>query len=236
MLKNGRDILTKPFRELYFIFTYPIISKLYNPTNIEQPLNVKGTIIIVECWFQKNTYHSFWKSYLERKGYKTILLSFTNMNEEFAVTAKKIDRFISDQKFKNFTLVGISAGAIACLYYLNHFNGWEKTKIFISVAGPLHGAWMAYLIYFTKKGRSLLPSSSFLKELIRMKIPENKMVTMSATVDELVPLNSSVLDGIPSYIIKVYGHNFFHLDHKETYDLIAKLASDSYSSSSKLYC
>lgn len=234
MLKNVRDIFTKPFREIYFIFTYPIISKLYNPQIIETPTKYKGTIIIVECWFQKNTYHSFWKSYLERKGYKTILLSFTDMNEDFAVTAKKIDKFIDNQKLTNFTLVGISAGAIASLYYLNHYDGWEKAKIFISVAGPLHGSWMAYLIYFTKKGRSLLPNSTFLNELTSVEIPKDKMVTMSATVDELVPLNSSVLDGIPSYIIKVYGHNFIHLDHKETYDLVAKLASNSYSSSSKL--
>lgn len=156
------------------------------------------------------------------------------MNEDFSVTAEKISRFIKKENLTNFTLVGISAGAIACLYYLNHHKGWDMTKIFISVAGPLHGAWMAYLIFFTKKGRSLLPKSKFLQDLLIMKIPENKMVTMSATVDELVPLNSSILDGIPSYIIKVYGHNFFHLDHKETYDLIAKLARDSYSSSSKL--
>jgi len=234
VLKNVRDVLTKPFREIYFIFTYPIISKLYNPIDTDVISNYKGTIVIVECWFQKNTYHSFWKSYLERKGYKTILLSFTDMNEDFSVTAKKINKFITAQKIKNFTLVGISAGAIACLYYLNHFNGWEKTKIFISVAGPLRGSWMAFLIYFTKKGRSLVPKSALLTQLTNMEIPKNKMVTLSATIDELVPINSSVLDGIPSYIIKVYGHNFFHLDHKETYDLIAKLASDSYSSSSKL--
>jgi len=227
------DFFLEPFKELYFIFTYPVVSKFYTPKKTILPSETKGTLVIVECWFQKNAYHSFWKSYLEKKGFKTELLSFTNMNEDFSSTAGKLADLIKRKGLENFTLVGISAGALLCLYYLNNYDSWKKTNVFISIAGPLHGAWMALFISFTKKGRDLIPKSKFLMGLLSQEIPVNKMVTLSAAVDELVPLESSVIEGVPSYTIKAYGHNFFHLDHKETYDLIANL-SVRYSSSSKI--
>jgi pimeloyl-ACP methyl ester carboxylesterase len=165
-----------------------------------------------------------WQNYLEKKGYKTYLLTFNNMDESFATTARKLNLQIENLGINNFSLVGISTGAIVCLEYLNKYEKWKSIKKFISVGGPLHGTPTAWLISFTKKGREMTPHSHFIQNLSQSYIPKDKMVTLSASHDEFIPLNNSMLKGIPSHIIHVYGHNFFHLDHKDTYDLIAKLS------------
>jgi hypothetical protein len=52
------------------------------------------------------------------------------------------------------------------------------------------------------------------------------MVTISASYDELVPSDYSILQGITSYVLPIWGHNRLHLESKETYVLIAKLAKE----------
>jgi pimeloyl-ACP methyl ester carboxylesterase len=213
-----------PLKELHYFFTYPIINFLKHPQKSSTLLPSKGTIVIVECWFQSNEYHLLWQNYLEKKGFRTHLLTFNDMNESFASTAKKLNFQIESLGIKNFSLVGISTGAIVCLEYLTQFEKWKSIKKFISVGGPLRGTPAAWLISFTKKGRDMTPDSQLIHNLSQRYIPKNKMVTLSASHDELIPLKNSVLEGVPSYIIHVYGHNFFHLDHKNTYDLIAELS------------
>ena len=213
-----------PLKELHYFFTYPIINFVKAPQKTVIPIPTKGTIVIVECWFQPNSYHAFWQNYLEKKGFKTHLITFCDMNQSFEETAKKLDLEIRKLKIEKFTLVGISTGAIVCLEYLYAFEGWAKVKRFISVAGPLHGSFVAWFIAFSKKGRDMIPGSKFLKKLELRPMFPDKMVTLSASHDEYIPLKNSIWEGIPSRVISVYGHNFFHLDHKSTYDLIASLS------------
>lgn len=213
-----------PLKELHYFFSYPLINFLISKKDARKPVMSKDVIIIVECWFQSNSYHKLWKNYLEKKGFKTHILTFTDMNESFDKTAKKLNEQIEKLQKERFVLVGISTGALLCLEYLHNYNTWNKVKRFISVAGPLHGTKSALFISFIRKGRDILPRSKFLQRLSKSPIVKEKMVTLSALHDEFVPLDSSTWNGVPSEVIKVYGHNFFHLDHKETYDLIAKLS------------
>ncbi|HEX8931745.1 MAG TPA: hypothetical protein VF810_01160 [Patescibacteria group bacterium] len=208
--------------EQYYMLTYPVASLFVR--NIPKPSNYKATIIFVECWFQKNPYHRKWSAYLEEKGYRIILLHFANMYESYEQTAQKLNNTLQSMDLKNYTLVGISSGAVLCLYYLDHFNHWGDIKTFISVGGPFRGTYLAWTIAFTKKGRSLLPGSKFLEELSKQDFPKNKMVTFSAEIDELVPRSSSTIPGVKSYILPANGHNVFHLSYQKTYDLIAELA------------
>lgn len=213
-----------PLKELHYFFSYPLINFLVFKKNTTVSTSSEDVIIIVECWFQSNSYHKLWKNYLEQKGFKTHILTFTDMNESFDKTAQKLNEQIKKLQEERFVLVGISTGALLCLEYLHNYNAWDKVKRFISVAGPLHGTKAALFISFTRKGRDILPGSRFLQRLSKSPIVKEKMVTLSALYDEFVPLDSSMWNGVPSEVIKVYGHNFFHLDHKETYDLIAKLS------------
>ncbi len=210
-------------KEQYYVFSYPLASLLIK-NQASQSKNHKATIVFVECWFQKNPYHRKWSAYLEEKGFKTILISFSNMNESFEKTAERLNDYLESMDLKDYILVGISGGAVACLYYLNHYNRWGNIRRFISLAGPLHGTRVAWTISFTRKGRSLIPGNPFLKKLHSSIFPKDKMITVSAQEDELIPLSSSTISGVRSYILPVNGHNVFHLDYKKTYDLIAELS------------
>ncbi len=221
------DHYIHPLKELHYFFSYPIINLIIARNKSSAPVVSKDVIVIVECWFQSNSYHALWKNYLEKKGFKIYLLTFTDMNESFENTAKKLHSKIQKLEIENFTLVGISTGAIVCLEYLNSYDTWGRIKRFISVAGPLHGTKAGWLISFTRKGRDIVPESKYIQKLSSKPVDVGKMVTLSALHDEFVPLKSSIWKGVPSHVIKVYGHNFFHLDHKETYDLIAELSRQS---------
>ncbi|MBI5122396.1 hypothetical protein HZA75_00900 [Candidatus Roizmanbacteria bacterium] len=209
--------------EQYFLLSYPV-AKWFVQNIPYQAKNYKATIVFVECWFQKNPYHRKWSTYMEENGYRTILLHFSNMNESFEDTAKRLRDQLESMDLKNYTLVGISSGAVLCLYYLNHYHKWRDMHRFVSVGGPLKGTKLAWAIAFTKKGKDLVPNSHFLQKLLSHDFPKEKMTTISAEVDELVPLSSTTLPEVESYVLPVDGHNVFHLSFKKTYDLIAKLS------------
>ena len=214
-------------QEYSYSIIYPIlalISLFYIPKVKHNPHAKKGTIVIVFCWFTPNIIHYKWVSYLERKGFRTYLINLPLLFEDFPTTAKRLDRSLAHYKLKDYTLVGISTGALVCLYYLHAYKKWNQIHKFISIGGPLHGTPRARLLSFVKKGRDMRPDSKFIKELMRIRIPTNKMVTLSIVYDELVPRDYSKVENGISYVLPIWGHNRFHLNSEKTYDLIAHLA------------
>jgi pimeloyl-ACP methyl ester carboxylesterase len=209
--------------ECYLLISYPIYVLFHNAT-IYRHVHPKGTIVLVSCWFNRNHYHDTWISYLEKKGFHTYYIFLPLLFDNFQTTVAKLDKQLSRLRLKNYTLVGISTGALVCLYYLTFYKKWHTIHKFISIGGPLHGTIAALGIAFTEKGRAMLPWSSFIKTIQKITVPPHKMITFSARFDELVPRKSTQMRGNTTYIINVWGHNRFHLDNKETYDLIAKIA------------
>lgn len=212
------------FYEFYFGLTYPITSLFLHPKTYHNP-HPRGTILLVSCWFNKNLHHNEWVAYLEKKGFRTHLLHLPFMHEGFSLTAARLEKYISEHKLKNYTLVGISTAALVSLYFLYRYKRWDTIHKFISLGGPLHGTPMAWFISFTEKGHDMLPSSRFIKEVENKQIPPNKMVTISAVGDELVPQKSNYIQGVKHYIIPIWGHNNLHLSTRETYEVILKVAS-----------
>lgn len=210
--------------EAYYIITYPFLSLFIKPKKSTNG-HAKHKVLLVESWFQSNPYHVMWMNYLEKRGLQTSIINFPIMTESFSESAKKLDAYIQKHKLTDFTLVGISNGALVCLYYLHHYKGWENIKHFISIGAPFRGTKTAMLVGFTKKGSDMLPHSLFLKELISQPVPKEKMTTVSAEIDEFVPKESSIFPGVRSYTLKAIGHNNFHLEYQQTYDLIANIAS-----------
>ncbi|HSX09544.1 MAG TPA: hypothetical protein VLF93_05290 [Candidatus Saccharimonadales bacterium] len=216
-------LLSFLLKEAYYAITYPFIS-LFLSDEVYRPANPKRTIVLVTCWFNKNLYHNHWATYLGHKGYQVYLVHLPFLNENFPTTVLRLKEYIARRKLKNYTLVGISTGALVCLYYLQFYKKWNTIHRFISLGGPLHGTITAWLIAFLGKGRDMVPGSSFIKEFEKYTFPKNKMVTISAWGDELVPPRYNKIKGIRSYIIPIWGHNLLHLRAQEPYDLIAKIA------------
>jgi len=216
-------------KEYHYGFIYPfsaLLSLFYQPKWYRSPKATKGTIIMVFCWFTPNISHNKWVTYLEKKGYRTYLLSLPLLFEDFQSTALRLKQFIGEHKLKNYTLVGISTGAVVCLYFLKRYKKWNEVHTFINVGGPMHGSPTARYISFIGKGRDILPGSKFVKSLEETHIPPGKMVTFTSTYDELVPQSYSLMKGNTLYTLPVWGHNMLHFGSRQTYDLIAKIAGD----------
>jgi len=206
------------------MLNYPFLWLFYHP-KIKRMESPKGVIVIIECWFTFNPYHKVWCTYLEKKGYRTLLVRLPFMFDSFEISAKKLAQYIKARQLTNYTLVGISTGALVGLCYLNCHKKWKEVNNFISIGGPLHGTLSALFIALFVKGRAMLPGSAFLKNLHSYPIPQGKMITVSAEVDELVSKSSNKTKGAKSYIVSIWGHNRIHLGSRTTYDLIAKLAA-----------
>lgn len=213
-------------KEIFFIFAYPF-GHIFGLFISKSPTDPKQTIVIVERWFTTHPYHKFWKNYLEKQGFEVYIVNFPIYKGSFEESAVKLKEYIDNLSLENIVLAGISSGALTSLLYLQHHKGWDKTKKFIALGAPFKGTYMSSLISFTKSGRQLLPTSMLIKKLTDEKIVnKDKIICLRAKHDEMVPSDSSFIDGTKCETVEISGHNNFHLDSKDTYSLVAKYAKD----------
>lgn len=216
-------ILFQIILELWHILTYPFsfIISLFLPRKHD----TNTTILIVERWFTKNAYHKQWKAYLEKKGFDVHAINFPIYRGSFDDSAKELKEYIDENDFTDVVLVGISAGGITSLLYLEDYSGWKKIRKFISVGTPFYGSPMTFFASFTKSGRELLPISGFIQNIRERKIKNlDKIVCIQAKHDEMVPMESSALSEAKKIVLDVAGHNNLHLASQETYETIVGLA------------
>ena len=90
-------------------------------------------VVIVESWLNTNYIHRFFVRFLRKKGYVVYIKNFPLQRGDFEDKADELNEFLKDKKLSNFSLIGISGGAITALYYLNKFNKWGDIKKFISL-------------------------------------------------------------------------------------------------------
>jgi len=225
-MKDAWDLVSSFSKEYSLAITYPFVKWFHHPVVYRNP-QPRGTIVLVGCWFNANTYHKTWVSYLEKLGFRTYLLDLPFAREDFGATTKRLKQFISKNRIKNYTIVGISSGVLVCWNYLTKYHKWKEIHRFISIGGPVQGTITAWLITFTSKGRDMVPGSAFLRRLHSKHFPKKKMITLTARADELVPYKYARLDGVKNYKMSGWGHNSFHLDSKDTYQIIAKIAGSN---------
>lgn len=193
-------------------------------TNKQEAENGR-TIVIVERWLNKNRMHQYWVEYLRKKGFRTYFVHLSFLKGSFQQSARELRDFIEKEQLRDITLVGISSGGVACLEYVEKYNGWESVKNFITLGSPLRGAPLSCFLFFIRPTRELLPSSSFMKHFAQGGIQYPQRVTcFVAALDELVPVWSSSVPEATKQNIPVYGHNNLHLFCKKTYDEIARIA------------
>lgn len=156
------QIFIQIIEELLAALSYPIW-RIFDPEIPTNP-DAKKTILIVERWFNTNGLHKLWMKYLTDKGFVVYMVNFPIQHGTFEESAKKLHNYIEEHNLKNFTLVGISGGGLTAYLYLQHHNGWEKVRRFISLGTAFSGTPTALFISFIKSGRELLPGSSLIKK------------------------------------------------------------------------
>lgn len=224
MLKLIPDTLSEIFLICVYSFSGLLVS--FIPKEKFESKKEGKTIIIVERWLNFNIRHLYWKYYLERQGFRVFIKNFSLWSGDFDKSALRLEQYMEKKKCDDVVLVGISAGALTSLLYLQEYGGWERVRKFISVGAPFEGTWSAFPVAFTHSGRELFPTSATIHKIKNMKIlhPE-KIFCIRAKYDEVVP-NGAVLPGAHSVTLPIAGHNNLHLRIRATYRKIAEFASD----------
>lgn len=213
-------------KELLLIFLYPFAHTIPLP-NEKNPDNPKKIIVFVERWFNPNPFHKVWMHYLRKQGFATYIINFPIFSGTFEESAQKLSEYMEKQKFYHVVLVGISAGGITGILFLQHCNGWKYVDKFITLGTPFKGTPMAAFISFIRSGRELLPNSSTMKKLANEQIKNPEKITcISAKFDEMVPDTQSNLPNTKHIVLQSVGHNNFHLDTRKTYLEIMKIAEE----------
>ena len=185
----------------------------------------KYPIIFVERWFYRNILHYFPKKYLEKKGFAVYSLNYPMTKGTFEDSAANLKRFIEKNNLHDAILVGISGGATTCLEYLQFLGGWGQTQKLISIGGSLDGSPNGKLAPFVKSLKELIPESEYMKHLHSKPIENlDKITTITAEVDNIVPTKLGQLDGATNIVLDMVGHNLLHTIWTPTYYLVAKIA------------
>lgn len=224
---NSVNAIHDILRELTYNLTYPFVHLFVKKSKIKTPVSNKK-IIFVMSWFNDNPYHIRWVNYMIKNGIDARFINFKNMNQSYSQSAEQLDKYIRKNNLDNYYLVGISNGGLICLSYLNEHNKWESIKLLILLGVPIHGTLTSVFLFFTKKGREMMPGSEFINNQLKiMSGKENKIYTISAKFDEIVDLKNSQLDGADNFVVPVIGHNNLHLGSRKAYDLILKIVNEN---------
>lgn len=212
--------------EIGLIILYPFSSFIINffPNKEYKSQNKGQDMIIVERWMTVNIRHLYWRHYLQRQGFRVFIINFPIYKSNFEASAMRLSNFMKMHDIKKSIMVGISAGAITSLIYLQEENGWERVEKFISVGAPFKGTWSAIFLLFARSGWELLPNSMLVKQIRNYRIKNiDKILCIASKFDEMVPFGS-ILPKSNSYKIEVIGHNNLHLSIKSTYKKIVEFA------------
>lgn len=195
--------------------------------NVNKKPKYKNPIVLVERWFSRNIFHFAAKKYLERKGFTVYSLNYPMMKGDFEESAMNLKKFIEEKNLNDAILIGISGGATTCLDYLQNHEGWGKTHLFISIGGSLYGSPLARFLPISKSLREIIPTSSYMKHLHEKEIKNlDKIVTIRAKRDTMVPATYAQIEGARNFTLNVVGHNFLHTFYLPTYRLVANLSKD----------
>jgi len=224
---NFLQYITYFFEELLLILSFPfsgLLSYLIHEKRVKNKKN-KGSIIIVRRWLSRSAIYVIWKNYIEKRGFRVYLVNLPLQQGSFHASARKLKNYIDKKGLQKITLVGVSAGAITSLVYLQDYSGWKKVDKFISLGAPFHGTPMMYFLFPLFSAHELFPNSHFLKKLFSKEIKnKDKIYCIRAKYDEMVPANSSFIDGAHGITITTFGHNRLHMGSKRAYGQIISLA------------
>lgn len=187
---------------------------------------VAGTIVIVHGWLGQNPLHYFMKKYLESKNFRVYMTNFGLQLGDINEYSQKLEDFIEERKLSNVILIGTSQGAVISLLYLQNFNGWKYVDRFIGVCGPFKGAPVAHLAAWSKAGRQMLPNGEIVTKFANQKINRiNRIMTISAKIDEFVPKWSSRINGVDNKAVSTLGHAMVQGFSKEVFKLIEEFSN-----------
>jgi triacylglycerol lipase len=152
-------------------------------------------------------------------------IPFEKMADQVSVA---VDQCMRKTKTAQIDIVAYSMGAIAARYYLQSRNGRSPIRKYISIAGPHHGSFTAYLGWDIG-ARQLRPHSPFMEWLNRDEGEWGsvEMYSIWSPWDLMVlPAHSSVLKQAINLPVHVLFHNLLVSNRGVIREVIAILKKD----------
>lgn len=217
------NTLLEVFFEFLSLFLYVLaglLGYLFPFTQINNEATKATPIVFVHGWLTQNPLYFFFKSYLEKHGYRVYMTSFGLQAGDFTIYTKKLSEYIYKKKLNQVVLIGVSGGALIAFDYLQRQDGWKRVSKFVSIGIPLKGTFLAICCFFLKSARQMTPKSVYLKDLLAEKVKNpDKILCISAKYDELVPQYSSHIPKAKNEIVDIIGHVHLQAFSRKTWVL-----------------
>ncbi len=131
----------------------------------------------------------------------------------FGLQTRKVDFYVNHLEKeiakthgnKKIILLGFSMGGLIAVQYAKNHN-WKNIEKIITFATPFKGSKKASVYKFFGATYDMSPNSSFLKDIQKMKVPDNKLICVSGKTDDLVDNSGTFLQGSRHVILNVDGH------------------------------
>jgi hypothetical protein len=123
------------------------------------------------------------KQYMVENNIPGVLTNLGLLDKGIDHYLPQVDDYV--HRYPNSIIVGMSAGAIVALRYVQK-NGWDNIGKIIAVGAPMEGV-NPLLGVLGKTVRDVSRNSRLLNDLSLLEIPENKLVSVFAKKDNLAP-------------------------------------------------
>lgn len=103
------------------------------------------------------------------------------------------------------TLVGLSVGGLILLRYASAYKAWDKINKIITIGTPFMG-YTKFLKTIFPKLEDLTGSSDILTEIRKLQPPKDKVISIFAKEDKMIPKPNKIQLNWPSIITDAQGH------------------------------
>ncbi len=153
-------------------------------------------------------------------GFEPVVVTLTPNGGERPLDdlGRQLDRQIRKRipDAERFSIVGFSMGGLVARSYLRQFGDPERVAVFLSIASPHHGTWLAWLD--GRPGvRDMRPGSPFLAavDADASRYSRTKWITIRTPLDLMIlPSRSSVLPWAENHSCPVLMHPLLVLDRR----------------------
>jgi len=131
------------------------------------------------------------------------LVSWGSLTRGFETYFPKLDTEI--MKYKNPVLLGYSTSGILVILYAERFKAWNRIKKIITIATPFAGV-DPKLSLVGKSLREMVLGNSILDEVLNIKPPKDKILSLFANEDKFTPNPEKIKLNWPSIILPAKSH------------------------------
>jgi triacylglycerol lipase len=188
----------------------------------------RHVVLIHGIWDTFHTLHKM-ECALTAAGFAPLVVTLTPNNGRVTLDAlgEQVNAQISHAipADEPFSIVGFSMGGLVARAYLRQLANPKRVPVFVSIASPHRGTWMAWLNNFPGV-RDMRPGSTFLAAIDAdvARYSATRWITIRTPLDLMIlPSTSSGLPWAENHVVPVLAHPLLVLDRRVIDTVIVSL-------------